>query len=111
VRADDLIFRWGGDEFFVVMLGFDAEQAQSRMSNLNSMLEDIRLYSMTEKTTIKVSFGFAVFKDISELEQAVEIADGEMYKAKQRNKTVQEINNPSAATIEAPVSKTPAELF
>lgn len=110
VRADDLIFRWGGDEFFVVMLGFDAAQAQFRMNNLNTMLEDVRLYGMTEKTTISVSFGFAVFKDIDELEKAVEIADGEMYKAKQRNKQTKETDKTSAA-IEEPASKIPAELF
>lgn len=111
VRADDLIFRWGGDEFFVVMLGFDAQQAQFRMNNLNSLLEDVRLYGMKEKITVKVSFGFAVFKDIDELEKAVEIADGEMYKAKQSNKKTKEINKTSATAIEEPVSKITAELF
>jgi diguanylate cyclase (GGDEF)-like protein len=111
VRADDLIFRWGGDEFFVIMLGFDAAQAQLRMDNLNSMLKDVRLYGLTEKTTIKVSFGFAVFKDIDQLEKAVEIADAEMYKAKQRNKKTEETNKISVIAIENSVSKIPAELF
>ncbi|MGC2235571.1 MAG: GGDEF domain-containing protein [Pyrinomonadaceae bacterium] len=111
VRADDLIFRWGGDEFFVVMLGFDAAQAQLRMDNLNLMLEDVRLFGLTEKTTIKVSFGFAVFKDIDELEKAVEIADAEMYKAKQRNKKTEAVDKTSVISIEESVSKIPAELF
>lgn len=111
VRADDLIFRWGGDEFFVIMLGFDARQAQLRMDNLNLMLEDVRLYGLTEKTTVKVSFGFAVFKDIDELEKAVEIADAEMYKAKQRKKKTEETNKTPVVAIEESVSKIPAELF
>lgn len=86
VRADDLLFRWGGDEFFVVMLGFDDQQARARMNRLNASLENINLPGMKETLTIGVSFGFAVFKEISELEKAVEAADAEMYKAKERRK-------------------------
>jgi diguanylate cyclase (GGDEF)-like protein len=111
VRADDLIFRWGGDEFFVVMLGFDAQQAQLRMENLNLLLEDVKLFGLTEKINIKVSFGFAVFNEINELEKAVEIADGEMYKAKQHNKKSGEAKKASSAEIRKPDSKIKAELF
>ncbi len=92
VRADDLIFRWGGDEFFVVMVGFDEKQAVERMSELNSLLKDTKLHSLTERISIKVSFGFADFDNIYELEKAIEIADAEMYKAKQRNKYLAETN-------------------
>jgi diguanylate cyclase (GGDEF)-like protein len=111
VRADDLIFRWGGDEFFVVMLGFDDNQAHLRMENLNLLLEDVKLYSLTEKVTIKVSFGFAVFNEISALEKAVEIADSEMYKAKQQNKKTKEPQNINPSEINESISKIKAELF
>jgi diguanylate cyclase (GGDEF)-like protein len=108
VRADDLIFRWGGDEFFVIMLGFDAHQAQLRMENLNLLLDDVKLYGQTEKISIKVSFGFAVFGEIDGLERAVEIADTEMYKAKQKNKKSEET---APTAIPETVSKIQAELF
>lgn len=109
VRADDLIFRWGGDEFFVVMLGFDAREARLRMENLNLLLEDVKLYGLTEKVTIKVSFGFAVFNEISALEKAVEIADTEMYKAKQINKKRDDPGKINAPEIHESTIK--AELF
>lgn len=89
VRADDLLFRWGGDEFFVVMLGFDDRQALDRMSRLNLLLENVSLHGMKETLSIGVSYGFAVFNEIGELEKAVEIADREMYKAKQKTKQKQ----------------------
>ena len=112
VRADDLIFRWGGDEFFVIMLGFDHSQAQERMENLNLLLEDIKLYGLMKKITIRVSFGFAVFNQIEELERAVEIADGEMYKAKQRNKQNALTGRESfPPPLPNPPAKLPAELF
>jgi diguanylate cyclase (GGDEF)-like protein len=111
VRADDLIFRWGGDEFFVVMLGFDANQAQLRMENLNLLLEDVKLYGLTEKVTITVSFGFAVFDEIKDLEKAVEIADSEMYKAKQKNKKTEEPEKANHPENNESISKIKAELF
>jgi len=86
VRADDLLFRWGGDEFFVVMLGFDSQQAADRMCELNESLKDVKLFGVPERLSIGVSFGFADFADITNLEDSVKQADAEMYRAKQRNK-------------------------
>jgi diguanylate cyclase (GGDEF)-like protein len=111
VRADDLIFRWGGDEFFVVMLGFDVGQAQSRMHTLNALLEDIKLHGSNEKVTIRTSFGFADFNEISELEKAVEIADAEMYRAKQLTKKSGENDKPQLPLMQDPNSNIQAELF
>ncbi len=86
VRTDDLIFRWGGDEFFVVMPGFDTAQAVARMGELNALLKDVKLFGAPEKTSISVSFGFANFSDINDLEKSVKEADAKMYLAKQRGK-------------------------
>lgn len=86
VRADDMIFRWGGDEFFVVMLGFDTEAAIERMCRLNEMLKNIKLRGSSDRVSISVSFGFADFSDIKNLEKSIEQADAEMYQAKQQSK-------------------------
>jgi diguanylate cyclase (GGDEF)-like protein len=86
IRSDDLIFRWGGDEFFVVMIGFDTGQAIERMCYLNKILENVRLQGLSERITIGVSFGFADFNEVKDLEKAIEKADAEMYLLKQQNK-------------------------
>lgn len=106
IRADDLIFRWGGDEFFVIMIGFDEKQAVERMCKINSLLKDTKMRGLTERISIKVSFGFADFGSIDELEKAVEVADAEMYKAKQHSKCPAEIrtnNSYSPAAVESVV--------
>ena len=40
VRAEDLIFRWGGDEFFVIMISMDSQSARRRMGELRDLLSD-----------------------------------------------------------------------
>lgn len=106
VRADDLIFRWGGDEFFVVMLGFNTDQAVERMCGLQELLKNMKLRGLTERISIGVSFGFANFNDIKDLENAVENADAEMYQAKQQNKcadkTIENDYLPPPISVETP---------
>ena len=97
VRTDDLIFRWGGDEFFVVMPEFDTARAVTRMAELNALLTDVKLFGAPEKTSIRVSFGFADFTDINDLEKSVKEADAKMYLAKQRGKDADKTEDVSFA--------------
>lgn len=83
IRAEDLIYRWGGDEFFVIMIGMDAEMAERRMGNLEDRLIDTKLEDADELVSIGVSSGFCNFSGSSELENSIKRADAEMYKRKE----------------------------
>jgi diguanylate cyclase (GGDEF)-like protein len=89
VRSEDLIFRWGGDEFFVFMISMDSESALQRMNELKDLLSNIRIDGVTKRLSIGVSFGFADFSGIAELEQAVKNADTEMYRVKQEKRLLE----------------------
>ena len=82
VRAEDLIFRWGGDEFFVIMISMDAEMATLRMTRLETGLMGILIDGIGEPIDIGVSWGFTDFSDISGLEDAINKADAAMYSRK-----------------------------
>lgn len=86
MRAEDLIFRWGGDEFFVVMVSMDEEMARQRMSRLSELLKNIYVREIDDNLSVGVSFGFSNFNDVSELELAVKVADEKMYLSKQARK-------------------------
>jgi diguanylate cyclase (GGDEF)-like protein len=86
IRPEDLIFRWGGDEFFVMMIGLGAEAANNRMKRIEDMLTDIMIEGAYRPLTIGVSRGFTDFTDFSELEKAMNAADAEMYRLKQERK-------------------------
>src|SRR5688572_27893892 len=40
IRADDMLFRWGGDEFLVLMFKLSEEETSRRMKKLNEILEE-----------------------------------------------------------------------
>lgn len=86
IRAEDLIYRWGGDEFFVIMVGMNAKMAAERMERMGEVLTDIVLDDSIETIEIGVSSGFCDFKGSVELERAIKRADAQMYRQKEDRK-------------------------
>ncbi|MGH9946735.1 MAG: GGDEF domain-containing protein [Pyrinomonadaceae bacterium] len=82
VRAEDLIFRWGGDEFFVVMISMESEMAELRMSKLERLLRDVLIDGIDRPITIGVSWGFNDFSSAEDLDAAIQKADAAMYSRK-----------------------------
>jgi diguanylate cyclase (GGDEF)-like protein len=82
VRADDLVFRWGGDEFLVVLFGVLEEEARRRLEGLDAMLAVVPVPGSKEPLTVTVSTGVAAFATVTGLEKALEAADERMYRRK-----------------------------
>jgi diguanylate cyclase (GGDEF)-like protein len=85
VRADDMLFRWGGDEFLVLMFKLPQPDASRRLAKLNKILEENCERWVGDSVKVTVSFGVAGFTSLTDLGQAIEQADKAMYA--QRNKT------------------------
>lgn len=80
IRADDMLFRWGGDEFLVLMFKLPEAEAVRRMSGLNEILKaNCDKWSGTG-LTVTVSHGVAGFDSLTDLGAAIESADLEMYR-------------------------------
>ncbi len=77
IRADDLLFRWGGDEFLAILWNTSGPDASGRFENFNALLT-----SPESAQPLTVSFGFAPFDDDIPLERAIEVADSLMYRRK-----------------------------
>jgi diguanylate cyclase (GGDEF)-like protein len=82
VRADDLVFRWGGDEFLVVLFGLSEEEAPRRLDGLDAMLGAVPLPGSRQPLAVTVSVGVAAFAAVDGLESALEAADERMYRCK-----------------------------
>jgi diguanylate cyclase (GGDEF)-like protein len=76
VRADDLLFRWGGDEFLVVMPQLSLEVVTQRFGSLD------RAMTTPRGTTLTVSWGAAAFSSTDQLDKAIREADRVMYERK-----------------------------
>jgi len=88
VRADDMLFRWGGDEFLVLMFKLPQPDASRRMERLNQILEENCERWMGMRVTVSVSFGVAGFTSLTDLGQAIEQADKAMYARRNRVRSI-----------------------
>lgn len=83
IRADDMLFRWGGDEFLVLMFKLPQEEASRRMSKLNAILSENCHRWTGIPMTVTVSHGVAGFESLTGLADAIEEADKGMYEQRQ----------------------------
>ncbi len=85
---ESLIFRFGGDEFHIILEGTNEKQAEELISIIKEFLEQKSII-INEDAVIKISaaFGYATrhFKEQS-FEELIKIADKKMYVNKNRYK-------------------------
>jgi diguanylate cyclase (GGDEF)-like protein len=90
VRDDDIVARWGGDEFVVMMPGIgDNEMAIKRAEQLAEQVSGrTRIEGVAEALRVRVSVGIAIWpRHGAELQPLVEAADQAMYQAKRDGET------------------------
>jgi len=91
VRADDMLFRWGGDEFLVLMFKLPQPEASRRIEKLNKILAENCERWIGQSVTVTVSFGVAGFTSLTDLGQAIEQADKAMYAQRNRVRNVKRV--------------------
>ncbi len=91
VRADDMLFRWGGDEFLVLMFKLPQPEANRRIEKLNKILAENCERWIGQPVNVTVSFGVVGFTSLADLGQAIEQADKAMYAQRNRVRNVNRV--------------------
>ncbi|MBW4515674.1 MAG: response regulator [Timaviella obliquedivisa GSE-PSE-MK23-08B] len=84
-QSEDVIARWGGEEFVVGMYGMVAEEAVQRLVILCQMLEHQPFYSAEDQFQVSLSAGVAQYpQDGSDLRSLYRSADVALQQAKKK---------------------------
>lgn len=85
LRRHDVISRWGGEEFLILLADIDLNEAESVLNELRKELSSpIKIKSLRHSTTI--TFGAAQYSDEQGIEQTIQAADRAMYQGKRAGK-------------------------
>ncbi len=88
VRGSDVLARYGGDEFVVILHDANMAGAQIVINRMREMLEDEKVPGAS-RLKLSVSVGVALFgEDGKSAEELLEAADRRMYRDKQTRKLV-----------------------
>lgn len=95
IRADDMLFRWGGDEFLVLMFNLSESEVSRRIATLNGILERNCEQWTGLQIKITVSYGVAGFRSMRGLAIGIEAADQAMYAQREKVRGPTKFKGPS----------------
>ena len=98
-RKSDLCFRYGGEEFILLLDDADISQAKHSAERLRQAIENELFIYNGEAHAITASFGCACFDACETLENFIVRADKALYTAK-RNGRNQVITQPSTSNLQ-----------
>ncbi len=86
IRAEDFLFRWGGDEFLVLAPGLDGMLAAERFQSLEEGVHFRARPDLPERL-LRVSWGIAEFGGRTSIQEAIVLADAAMYERRASRRT------------------------
>ena len=83
IRSNDMMFRWGGDEFLLICKGISKENIYGYIDRLRRNIESSTFEFKGTKLQLTISIGAAIFyKNDPDFSYAMKRADRSLYKAK-----------------------------
>lgn len=86
-RIDDIVCRYGGDEFLVILHNTPLESAFKRVEQWRKVMEEIRIQSEDQELQITFTAGIATYPLHGQtLEEVIKTADDALYLAKSKGR-------------------------
>lgn len=82
IRAEDIICRWGGEEFLLLLTGCNLEDAKHITETIRAAVAGLEFHFNNDVIKITISAGLAEMQQGESLAQVVEHADHRLYQAK-----------------------------
>ena len=81
-RASDIVARWGGEEFILLLTETDIEHAQAYAEKLRQAIADLSIPAGTQRVCLTASFGVSLCSTDMKLEDMIHLSDALLYQAK-----------------------------
>ena len=88
LRAADTLYRWGGDEFLLVLPGADAQRVKLRIDQVCAVPVGLAGEWVARFAGLRVSIGAASYRSAEDLLPAIERAAADLYREKHSRREV-----------------------
>lgn len=82
LRKSDIICRWGGEEFLIVLKQTSIAGAQQVAEHLRQQIENLPLSHEETQIQVRISIGIALYRHNEPLDNLIARADSRLYRAK-----------------------------
>ena len=86
VRESDPLFRWGGEEFLLLLLGCDEHRARERLEAIRADLRAHPLDQNQQPLPVTLSFGLSIHQQGESSSELLQRADRALYTAKREGR-------------------------
>jgi diguanylate cyclase (GGDEF)-like protein len=86
IRASDEVFRWGGEEFIVVVQNVDADRLCATAEKLRRLIETTRIAVDNGSAGFTISVGGTLAAESDTMDSLIERADSLMYESKRKGR-------------------------
>ncbi len=88
IREIDYAARFGGEEFVMLLINTDIEQARTIAERVRSSIENYNFSDLAPALNVTVSIGLANFKQFNSIQETLMCADNRMYQAKENGRNM-----------------------
>ena len=86
IRKDDIIGRWGGDEFIIISMGTDKRTAQEVNTRFIELVFSVTMENDNNTIPVSISSGFGTYQQGDTVDTIVKRADIMLYDIKREKK-------------------------
>lgn len=86
LRHNELVARWGGEEFLIVLPEINIEQARKVANRIKSNISEMSVQSKGELIKVTLTYGIAQYCRGDNLEKTIRWADEKLYQGKRSGK-------------------------
>ena len=89
LRKQDIVARWGGDEFLLLLPQTDLEGGKTIAKKLEQKIAKSFINFQKKKIYAAITFGLSIYDKIMDIDQCIKTADIDLYNNKKKYKIME----------------------